>query len=151
MRIGWKRSSAGIGVVLAAVVALLVATNPAPQVPAFGSDARVDRQPYVVKLHARWCPVCMVTKDVWTDVQLAYGGRVRFVVFDFTTDGTTEAARQAAGRLGLQTLFDEYAGETGTVLVLDGVTKEVRHALHGERDFAIYRTAIDGVLAGRVD
>ncbi len=81
------------------------------------------------------------------DVQQAYAGRVRFAVFDFTTEATTARSRVDAVRLGLGAVFDDYAGETGTVLVLDGATKNVREAIHGVRAAADYRTAIDAALA----
>jgi hypothetical protein len=43
-------------------------------------------------------------------------------------------------------VFDEHSGETGTVLVVDGSSKKVRDVLHGRRDPAEYRTAIDAAL-----
>ena len=123
---------------------MLMVLNPAPEVPESGDV--VGTLPYVVKLHARWCPICMTTRDAWATVQNAYVGRVRFVVFDFTSASTTEASRAQARRLGLDAVFDEYEGETGTVLVLDGESRAVRHALHGRRDAAEYRAAIDATL-----
>jgi len=52
--------------------------------------------------------------------------------------------------LGLERVFDENAGWTGTILVVDGRTREVTTSLHGDRDFAPYRAAIDATLrAGR--
>lgn len=130
---------------LGVIVGVLIATNPAPVVPAM-SSAGDATMPVVVKLHARWCPVCMTTKDVWATVQAEYAGRVRLVVFDFTTESTTQASRREAERLGLSRLFDEYLGETGTVLVLDGTSDVVRFQLHGDRDAAHYRHAIDQVF-----
>ena len=132
---------------LAAAAAILIVLNPAPKVPAISAGDIVSSQPYVVKLHARWCLICMTTKGAWAAVQETYAGKVRFVVFDFTSDATTEASRVEAVRLGLGTVFEEYEPETGTVLVLDGVSREVRHALHGHRQAAEYRAAIDATLA----
>lgn len=138
------------GGTLVLVVGFLVWDNPAPSVPAIASsDAASAARPYLIKLHARWCPVCMVTKDEWASVQASYQGRVRFVVFDFTTEGTTEASRAQASQLGLDAIFDDYAGSTGTVLIVDGVTKEITQALHGNLELAEYRTAIDAALAVR--
>ena len=133
---------------LAGIGAMLMVTNPAPEVPVISSaDAAEADRPYVIKLHARWCPVCLATKGIWTTVQDAYAGKVRLVVFDFTSAATTETSRTEAGRLGLTAVFEEYVGETGTILVLDGATREVRHAIHGSRDPAEYRAAIDATLA----
>jgi thiol-disulfide isomerase/thioredoxin len=142
---------ARIGVVavglLAIAVWVLYATNRAPVVaPLSDDDARASDRPFVVKLHAQWCPSCMVTKDVWAEVHEAYAGRARLVVFDFTNDGTTAAAAAEARRLGLERMFDEYAGATGFVVVLDGRTREVRDEVGG-RDFDPYRAAIDAAIA----
>jgi hypothetical protein len=143
--IRWLRAGLVVAGLVAGAVAWLLVTNPAPVVPDSGDVP--PAAPVVVKLHARWCAICMATKGAWTEVQQAYAGRVRFVVFDFTSDTTTEVSRGQAARLGLEAVFNEYVGETGTVLVLDGTTRDVRHSLHGHRDSAQYRAAIDAVLA----
>jgi hypothetical protein len=136
----------GAGVVAAAV--LLVITNPAPRVPEIPeAEVRTATAPYVVKLHAQWCPLCMLTKGVWSSIERSYTGRVRLVVFDFTSDATTRATEVEARRLGLGPVFDEYAGETGTILLIHGTTRQVIGNLHGERDFEVYRAAIDTALA----
>jgi thiol-disulfide isomerase/thioredoxin len=157
------RESAGLdGMIRKALVAavllggLLVAggyvayvLNPAPAMaPISAAQAAHPDRPYVVKLHAQWCPVCMTTKGVWSQVEAAYSQRVNLVVLDFTNQATTDAGRNEARRLGLDTFFDEYAGTTGVIAVLDGRTREVRAAIKGSRDFAEYRAAIDAALAG---
>ena len=44
--------------------------NPAPTVPAIAAaEAANPAKPYVVKLHAQWCPVCMVTKGMWSQIE----------------------------------------------------------------------------------
>jgi hypothetical protein len=88
----------------------------------------------------------MVTKGVWSQIAEAYAGRVNLVVLDFTTDANVEASKAEAARLGLTKFFDEYGGATGTIVVLDGRTREVTASINGSRDFAEYRTAIDAAL-----
>jgi thiol-disulfide isomerase/thioredoxin len=143
-----KLSIAALSLVLLVALAFAAGylANPAPVVPA--AEARTDR-PVVVKFHARWCVLCMATKGVWEELQTAYAGRVDLVVFDFTNEETTEAARAEARRLGLEQVFDDYFGTTGSVFVLDGRSKDVRAELHGDRNFADYRTAIDAALGDR--
>ena len=133
--------------VLAAFGFILYSTNPMPAVPAI-SDAEAGNpsKPYVVKLHAQWCPVCMLTKDVWSQIEDTYSMRANLVVLDFTNQANTDRSRAEAKRLGLETFFDEYAGATGTIVVLDGRTKEVTASINGSRNFAEYRAAIDAVL-----
>lgn len=132
-----------------AVVYVLYLTNTAPVTPGISAaEASNPSKPFVVKLHARWCPVCMITTSVWSQIEQEYSGRVNLVVFDFTDDKTTDASRAAAERVGLGRLFEE-AASTGVVLVIDGPTKEVTASIAGSRDFAEYRAAIDAALAGR--
>jgi hypothetical protein len=88
----------------------------------------------------------MMTKGAWSEIEKTYAGRVNMVVFDFTTDSTTQASRAEAARLGLQRFFDDYAGATGTIVVLDGRTREVLADLDGRRDFGEYRAAIEAAL-----
>jgi hypothetical protein len=142
------RTTAVILVSLGAVVTLLVVTNPAPQVPDLvGVEADKSAKPYVIKLHAQWCPLCMLTRGVWSTIEETYQDRVRLVVFDFTSESTTRASEARARQLGLSAVFDDYVGVTGTILVLNGASREVIEDLHGERDFAKYRTAIDKAIA----
>lgn len=142
-------AAALVAVSLVGVGSLIVATNQAPDVPEISAADRArSSQPFVVKLHANWCVVCLVTRAEWATIQDAYAGRVRLVVFDFTTAATTEASRTEAVRLGLGPVFDDYRGETGSVLVLNADSKQVRHALRGNLTEGDYRAAIDAELDG---
>ena len=137
------------------VIAVLVGSgfvmyvrNPAPVVPAIPAEALEANsgKPFVVKLHAQWCPVCMVTKDVWSEIEEAYRGRVHFVVLDFTSQAKTDASRIEAKRLGLSQVFEDYQDVTGALLVVDGRTRNVTADIGGNRDLADYRAAIDSAL-----
>jgi thiol-disulfide isomerase/thioredoxin len=137
---------------LAAILAVtgfaLYQTNGAPAVRPLSTADVMSVKPFVIKMHAKWCPKCMMQKGVWSDVEQAYAGRVHLLVMDFTDDDTTRATEQEARRLGLGSFFDEYAGATGFVVVLNPrreVTAEV-----GGRDFETYRAAIDAALVERV-
>jgi hypothetical protein len=121
--------------------------NPPPTVPAQSpQQASGAPQPYVVKLHAQWCLVCMLTKGVWSELQTTYAGRVNLVVFDLTTKEKVEASRVEAKRLGLDAFFDDHGNEPGAIYVLDGVSKEVKESFHGSRKVDEYKSAIDGLL-----
>ena len=136
-------------VVLISVGSVLYMRNATPTVPAISAaEAAHPNKPYVVKLHARWCPICMLTKPVWSQVEATYSGRANLVVFDFTNQATTDVSKAEAKRLGLETFFDENAGWTGTIAILDGRSKEVSASIHGSRDFDEYRAAIDARLQG---
>jgi thiol-disulfide isomerase/thioredoxin len=122
--------------------------NAAPVVPPISSvDASNPNKPFVVKLHAQWCSVCLMTTTVWSQIEEEYSGRVNFLVLDFTDEQSTDASRARAERVGLQRVFDE-AGSTGVVLVVDGRTREVTASIGGSRNAADYRVAIDSALNG---
>ena len=115
--------------------------NATPAVQAIATaDAAAAGAPWVVKLHAQWCPVCMLTKGMWSQIEERYAGRVRLAVFDFTDEATTAATRAEAERLGLGDVLDEAGFATGTILVLDGRSKEIVAWINGSRDFADYRS-----------
>jgi thiol-disulfide isomerase/thioredoxin len=140
-------ASLSVGVV--GLASGMYATNRAPIVPEVSAaEAAESGKPYVVKLHAQWCPVCMLTKAMWSQVETMYSTRVNLVVFDFTNQASTDASRAEARRLGLEGFFNENAGWTGTIAVLNGRTKDVTATIHGSRDFSEYRAAIDAALKG---
>lgn len=131
---------------LAAIVAVTYVTNTAPVLPSIPAAEAANGKPYVVKLHAQWCPICMLTKGVWSEIEQSYQGRAHLLVLDFTDDATTAASRAEAARLDLSAFFDEFEGSTGPIAVLDGRTHEVQSVISGSRDFADYRAAIDAAL-----
>jgi thiol-disulfide isomerase/thioredoxin len=136
-----------LAVALVSVASALYVWNATPTVPTISLEAANTSRPYVVKLHAQWCPICMLTKKVWSQIEGAYSGRAKLVVFDFTNKATTEMSRAQAKRLGLEKFFDENAGSTGTIAILDGRTKEETASIHGIRGFDEYRAAIDASLS----
>jgi hypothetical protein len=145
------RKTLTVAIVLVAALiaagAVLYARNSTPLVPAIATaDAAAAGAPWVVKLHAQWCPVCMLTKGMWSQIETHYSGRVRLAVFDFTDEATTAASRAEAERLGLGPFLEEAGIATGTIVVLDGRTKEILAWINGSRDFDDYRAAIDAAL-----
>jgi thiol-disulfide isomerase/thioredoxin len=85
---------ASVIAVLAAAGYVMYVMNPAPTVPSISlDDAANSGKPFVVKIHAQWCAVCMATKRVWSQIQEAYGSRVNLLVLDITNRATTDASR----------------------------------------------------------
>lgn len=138
-------------VVLVGLVAVLYAANGAPDVPEISAvEAATSSKPYVVKLHARWCPICMLTTGVWSEIEETYADRVQLLVLDFTNEETTAASEAEARRLGLDWFFEEYSFATGLVTVVDPRTKQVTAEIGGVSGFNVYRDAIDAAL-GRTE
>lgn len=145
-----RRALSAAVVLVAALVAtgaILYARNATPAVPTITTaDAAAAGAPWVIKLHAQWCPVCMLTKSMWSEVEAHYAGRVRLAVFDFTDEATRTATRAEAERLGLSAVLEEIGFATGPIVVLDGRTKEIL-AWVDSRNFDDYRAAIDAAIA----
>jgi hypothetical protein len=96
--------SALVGLIAVAGILYLANSPPAvPPVPA--SEVAARSKPYVVKLHARWCPVCMQTKDEWADIAREYGSRVNLFVFDSTNETTIAMSQGQAAALGLDSIL----------------------------------------------
>ena len=148
-----KKVLIGTGVLVAVVAVtgfLLYVGNAAPAVAVVTTAEAADpSRPFVVKLHAQWCPVCLITKDVWYDLAGEYEGRANLVVFDFTDEASTAASRAEARRLGLGPFFEEYVGMSGAIAVIDGGSRETRALIGGKQEPGTYRAAIDASLAAR--
>ena len=146
-----KKFLIGAGVLIAVIAAtgvILYVGNAAPAVAVVTTaDATDPSRPFVIKLHAQWCPICLVTKDVWYDLAAEYEGRANLVVFDFTDATSTAASRAEAERLGLAPFFAEYAGMSGAIAVIDGGSRATRALLGGKLPTDEYRAFIDASLA----
>jgi thiol-disulfide isomerase/thioredoxin len=124
---------------------LLVIANGPPGVPPIAAADAASR-PYVVKLHARWCPICMTTKQQWSEIEQDYADRVNLFVIDNTTPSTRANSRAQAEKFGLAMHVDRYQGATGAVIVIDGRSKAVLSELFGRRPIEDYRAAIDAAV-----
>jgi hypothetical protein len=145
-----RKTIIGAGSVVAGLIALagiLYGANSPPAVPPVAaSEVDVPTKPFVVKLHARWCPVCMQTKDEWAQIAETYGSRANLFVFDSTSETTIAASQRQAAALGLDRILEDFHGASGMVLVINSGTREVQAILTGNQSFGSYQAAIDGAL-----
>jgi thiol-disulfide isomerase/thioredoxin len=141
----------GIGGVLLSLAALagtLYLINSPPRVPAVASpEVAAPTRPYVVKLHAQWCTVCLQTRDEWAQISKTYAGRVNLFVFDSTTESTMARSRDEAARLRLDQILASYEGASGVVLVINPRTLQVESEVAGNHPFESYRAVINSILA----
>lgn len=135
-------------VVLLSGYAIMFLVNGAPKVPPppTSPDSGETKSPFVVKIHARWCPVCMASKPAWTKLQKSFRGRVRFIVFDLTSASSKASSRAEAVGLGLGEFFESHSGRPGTVFVLDGESKEVLAVLEGVQGYQAYAISVEEAL-----
>lgn len=125
----------------------MYAFNGAPKSPTTTTGAPLDpSKPTIVKVHAQWCPVCMLGKSAWKQLERDYATRANLVVFDATNQKTIETSRAEAQRLGLAELFDAHSSEVGAVLLLRPGSKEASDTVPGLSKLSAYKVAIDAVL-----
>lgn len=137
----------GAVVAVVAVVALLYITNTtSPLAPIVLAEAQTSARPYVIKIHAQWCPICRGTKGAWEEIVEQYRDKAHLLVLDFTNEETSAAAVAEAQRLKLDRVIEEYYGATGLVVIVDGRTKEMTD-VGGFVDASVYAAAIDAVMA----
>ncbi len=74
------------------------------------------------------------------------GKSVRFVNFDFTSDETKKAAKEAAAALGVTGTFDKYAPNTGYALIYDTKAQKVLTKLKSDKDVAAWTKVLNEKL-----
>ncbi len=107
---------------------------------AMGAEPAADAaKPWVVKIHADWCPTCVRLMPTWERIEAE---RARLVVFDVTDERTSLAAARQAEKLGLTEFFGAFGKRTGTIAVLDPDSARPVKVLKGETDLRAYEQAI---------
>lgn len=71
---------------------------------------------------------------------------VTFVKFDFTSDETTAAAKAAAAKHGVESVYSDNEKKTGFMLLIDKTSGEVVGKLTPKDDVAACKAAIDKAL-----
>ena len=131
-------------VLLAGILAVVLGCG-SEEVPS-GADATPRAEstaPYLVKIHADWCGVCNRLTPLWTQLGEEYGDSVQMVLLDVTDREAVDDSTREAARLGLGPFFDSHKGQTGTIALLDGTTRESLAVFRGEMDIARYQTVLD--------
>lgn len=113
-----------------AVSILAVTCSLTPQRSA--ADAAKPGAPKVIvaKFHADWCGSCKAMGPVFEDLGNKFDGRpALFVLFDLTNITTRNQAELMASALGLEEIWTENAGKTGTIRIINAETKTLTATL----------------------
>jgi thiol-disulfide isomerase/thioredoxin len=112
-----------------------------------GGGAQVgDNKPFVLVVYADWCPYCQNLKPVLALMNERYRGRIRYVVFDVTSEASTAKSREQARSLGLEKFFDQNYVTTSLVVIRSSSGREVFRTVH-DYDFHHYENALEQQLA----
>jgi thiol-disulfide isomerase/thioredoxin len=107
-----------------------------------GGPSRPEKKPLVAVIYADWCPLCQKLKPTLVLINDKYRGKIRFVLFDVTSDVTVEKSRQQARTLGMEQFFDKNRETTSLVIIQDPSGREVFRAYH-DYDFQHYAAVLD--------
>ncbi|HLZ00014.1 MAG TPA: thioredoxin domain-containing protein [Candidatus Angelobacter sp.] len=107
-----------------------------------GGPQRVENKPLVAVIYADWCPLCQKLKPTLVLINDRYQGKIRFVLFDVTSEETMEKSRQQARSLGVEQFFDKNKETTSLVIIQDPSGREVFRAFH-DYDFQHYAAVLD--------
>lgn len=107
-----------------------------------GDPQRVEKKPLVAVIYADWCPLCQKLKPTLVLINDKYQGKIRFVLFDVTSEETMEKSRQRARSLGLEQFFDKNRETPPLVVIQDPAGRELFRAYH-DYDFQHYAAVLD--------
>jgi thiol-disulfide isomerase/thioredoxin len=127
---------------LIAALAALFSAGPTRAEPAAEGSG-----PILVKIHADWCGTCRKLNPTWDELKARHGDSLSYVIFDVTSRDTLVQSTAAAERLGILPVLNRYKARTGTIVIVDGRTKQVVEVLKGQTDPAAYEAAIERAQA----
>lgn len=76
-----------------------------------------------IMMHAEWCPSCKVLEPKLEEVKPEFKDEgVLFIEFDMTNEFTMQQTQLLARLINLEDVFNENAGKTGYMLLIDPET-----------------------------
>ncbi len=101
-------------------------------------------QPFLVQIHADWCPTCRYIDPTLQKLKKTYQGKVRFVTLNVTNRKTMEQAKINAGKVGLGSWFEANRSKTGLVTII--MNGEVIKNYVAVLDETEYTTVLDPLI-----
>lgn len=100
-----------------------------------------------VKFYAEWCGVCVRMQPTLDEVSADFADKaVLFVTLDLTDENTSNQARLMASALGIDRLWNDNDGKTGSLFLLDASDKSVKHTVTVQHSAEQIGTLLDEIL-----
>jgi|GEM_PF-1548676 len=100
-----------------------------------------------LKFHADWCGKCKAMGPVFEDLTNKFDGKpVLFVRLDQTNKSKATQAEFLLAELGLGSIWNEYGGKTGFILLIDAKSGKQIDTLPYDMTFKQMKTRISSVL-----
>ncbi len=104
-----------------------------------------------VLFYADWCNSCKTLEPNLNKVKRDFQGQsILFTRFDLTDDFTKDQSAQYAALLGLENYYQENAGKTGYMLLIDRQSKKVLGRITKQNSPEEIKAAISNALAGKL-
>jgi thiol-disulfide isomerase/thioredoxin len=103
-------------------------------------------KPVFVQIYHQDCPTCKAFKSTLPSLQQQYRDSVHFVVFDISTQSTTQSAAAKAEQLGLGNFFSTHRSQGGAIAIFNPGTGEVLTQYRRNLNKADYVEALDSAI-----
>jgi thiol-disulfide isomerase/thioredoxin len=104
-----------------------------------------------VLFYADWCNSCKALEPNLNKVKRDFQGQsILFTRFDLTDDFTKDQSAQYAALLGLENYYQENAGKTGYMLLIDRQSKKVLGRITKQNSPEEIKAAFSNALAGKL-
>lgn len=140
--------------VLAAAFAAVGQSGTAPSgtQPPKAADVGAGAKIIAVKFHADWCGYCKAMGPVFEELQAKFDQEpVLYVELDQTRDFGRRQAAYHSRALGLGDVWQENAGKTGFILLIDATTHKVVQRLSYDQDLKQMGNALQEAVRNAVD
>jgi len=124
------------------LLGLAIILSVGPTAAAQDGQKACESKPYVVKIHADWCASCRASESIWDRIKSDRQDEASTVTLDVSDRVAYTESQAAAERLGISEFFQEYRTRTGTIAVLDCMSRKPVAIMNTERDFEKIREAI---------
>jgi len=124
------------------LLGLAIILSVRPTAAAQDGQKACESKPYVVKIHADWCASCRASESIWDRIKSDLQDQASTVTLDVSDRVAYTESQAAAERLGISEFFQEYRTRTGTIAVLDCMSRKPVAIMNTERDFEKIREAI---------
>ena len=104
-----------------------------------------------VLFYADWCNSCKALEPNLNKVKHDFQGQsILFTRFDLTDDFTKDQSARYAALLGLENYYQENAGKTGYMLLIDTQSKKVLGKITKQNSLEEIKAAFSNALVGKL-
>jgi thiol-disulfide isomerase/thioredoxin len=113
--------------------------------PTAPSEQPADREPTVVFIHSRECPICAKVRPIINELETSYKSKAHFVALDVTDEKAKEQSRKIAKSMQIGSFFALYEDTFPCVGIFNDKKKCIKE-LFGANPKDKYTTILDKAI-----